>query len=456
MSKLTEINRRDFIKTTSTIGVGLSLASFPSILFGEDNRKVKMALIGVGLRGRNHLNLLLRRDDVEVVAICDIDPASLAKSQEMISKSGKKAAIEFKGSETAYLDLLAEKNIEGVIISTPWLWHTRMAVDAMKAGKYAGVEVSAANTLEECWDLVNTHEETGMPVMILENVCYRRDVMAVMQMVRKGLFGELTHLECGYQHDLREVKFNDGVKPYGGGVEFGEKGFSEASWRTEHSIHRNGDIYPTHGIGPVAQYLDINRGNRFDYLTSTATKARGLHKYIVDQAGEDHPNAKVNFKLGDIITTVIKTVNGESITVQHDTNSPRPYSLGFRVQGTEGIWMDLNDSIYIQGVSEKPHRWESDQAYMEQYDHPLWKKYGSDAEGAGHGGMDFFVIHAFIESIKQKAPTPLDAYDAAAWSSITPLSERSIAGGSEPIAFPDFTRGRWMKRKPVFALDDSY
>lgn len=456
MSKSSEINRRHFIKTSSALGVGLSLVSFPTILFGKDDRKVKIALIGVGLRGRNHLNLLLRRDDVEVVAICDIDPASLAKSQEMISKSGKKAAIEFKGSETAYLDLLAEKDIEGVIISTPWLWHTRMAVDAMKAGKYAGVEVSAANTLEECWDLVNTHEETGMPVMILENVCYRRDVMAVMQMVRKGLFGELTHLECGYQHDLREVKFNDGVKPYGGGVEFGEKGFSEASWRTEHSIHRNGDIYPTHGIGPVAQYLDINRGNRFDYLTSTATKARGLHKYIVDQAGEDHPNAKVDFKLGDIITTVIKTANGESITVQHDTNSPRPYSLGFRVQGTEGIWMDLNDSIYIQGVSEKPHRWESDKDYMEKYDHPLWKKYGNDAEGAGHGGMDFFVIHAFIESIKEKAPTPLDAYDAAAWSAITPLSEESIAGGSEPISFPDFTRGRWMKRKPVFALDDSY
>ena len=450
------LDRRKFIKTTSAAGVGLSLMSFPNIVLGKDDRKVKMALIGVGLRGRNHLNLLLRRNDVEVVAICDIDQEALGKSREMISKAGKPAAKEFTGSETAYLDLLAEKDIAGVVISTPWLWHTRMAVDTMKAGKYAGVEVSAANTLEECWDLVNTHEATGVPVMILENVCYRRDVMAVLQMVREGLFGELTHLECGYQHDLREVKFNNGQQPYGGGVEFGEKGYSEARWRTEHSIHRNGDIYPTHGIGPVAEYLNINRGNRFDYLTSTATKARGLHKYIVDQAGEDHPNAKINFKLGDIITTVIRTVNGETITVQHDTNSPRPYSLGFRVQGTEGIWMDLNDSIYIQGVSAKPHRWEPDKAYMEKYDHPLWRKYGDEAQGAGHGGMDFFVIHAFVESIKRQAPTPLDAYDAAAWSAITPLSEQSIAGGSEPVHFPDFTRGRWMKRQPVFALDDSY
>lgn len=456
MTNLSDISRRNFIRTGSAAGIGLSLLSFPTILLGKDDRKVKIGLIGLGLRGRAHLGLLLHREDVDIVAICDIDADALNKSQDLIRKTGKKAVKEFKASETAYLDLLAEDDIDGVIIATPWLWHTRMAVDTMKAGKYAGVEVSAANTLEECWDLVNTHEETGVPVMILENVCYRKDVMAILQMVRKGLFGELTHLECGYQHDLRAVKFNNGKQPYGGGVEFGEKGYSEAAWRTEHSIYRNGDIYPTHGIGPVAEYLNINRGNRFDYLTSTATKARGLHKYIVDQAGEDHPNAKIKWKLGDIITTVIKTVNGESITVQHDTNSPRPYSLGFRVQGTEGIWMDINDSIYIQNVSEKPHRWESDKAYMEQYNHPLWKKYGKDAEGAGHGGMDFLVINAFVESIKHKAPTPLDAYDAAAWSAISPLSEQSIAGGSEPVFFPDFTRGRWMTRKPVFALDDSY
>ena len=368
---------------------------------------------------------------------------------------GKKKALEFTGSDQAYLKMIELENLDGVIIATPWLWHTRMAVDTMKAGKYAGVEVSAANTLEECWDLVNTQEETGIPVMILENVCYRRDVMAVMQMVRENLFGELLHLECGYQHDLRGVKFNDGQSAYGKGVEFGEKGFSEARWRTEHSVKRNGDIYPTHGIGPVGNYLNINRGNRFTYLTATATKARGLHKYIVDNAGEDHPNAKVKFKLGDIITTVIRTANDETITVQHDTNSPRPYSLGFRVQGTEGIWMDLNKSIYIEGQSPE-HRWEEAQPYLEKYDHPLWKKYENDATGAGHGGMDFFVVHAFVESIKRKTSTPLDAYDAAAWSAITPLSEESIAGGSKPVDFPDFTRGRWMTRKPIFALDDSY
>ena len=452
---LKDIDRRSFIKSSAIAGVGLSTLSIPNVLFGKDDRKVRIGLIGVGLRGRNHLNVLLQREDTEVVAICDIDADALKRSQEMVSKAGKKKAAEFTGSETAYLKLLAEDNIDGVIIATPWLWHTRMAVDAMKAGKYAGVEVSAANTLEECWDLVNTHEETGVPVMILENVCYRRDVMAILQMVREGIFGELIHLECGYQHDLREVKFNDGTKPYGGGVEFGEKGFSEAKWRTEHSVKRNGDIYPTHGIGPVGNYLNINRGNRFSYLTSTASKARGLHKYVVDKGGEDHPNADVEFKLGDVITTVIKTVNDETIIVSHDTNSPRPYSLGFRVQGTEGIWMDVNRSIYIEGQSPA-HRWEEAKSWLEKYDHPLWKKYGEYAVGAGHGGMDYFVVHAFVESIKRKVNTPLDAYDAAAWSAITPLSEESIAAGSEPVFFPDFTRGRWLTRKPIFALDDSY
>lgn len=449
------VDRRKFIQTTGA-GVALSVVGFPNILKGADDRKARLGFIGVGLRGRNHLFLALKRDDVDVNAICDIDPAAIDRSQEMIREAGKKEAAVYKDGERAFEQMLQRDDLDGVIISTPWRWHTPMAVAAMKAGKYAGVEVSAANTLEECWDLVETHEATGVPCMIMENVCYRRDVMAILNMVRQNMFGELLHLECGYQHDLREVKFNDGTKAYGGGVEFGEKGFSEAKWRTWHSVHRNGDLYPTHGVGPVAKYININYGNRFISLTSTATKARGLHKYIVDKGGEDHPNAKVRFKLGDIITTVIKTANGESIIVSHDTNNPRPYSLGFRVQGTQGIWMDVNKSLYIEGVSENPHRWEDAQPYIDKYDHPLWKKYAERATGAGHGGMDFFVDHAFIEAIKRKEPTPLDAYDAAAWSAISPLSEQSIALGSQVVEFPDFTRGKWMSRKDRFALGDDY
>lgn len=295
-----------------------------------------------------------------------------------------------------------------------------------------------------------------MPLMMLENVCYRRDVMAVLNMVRQNVFGEIMHLQGGYQHDLREVKFNDGKQAYGGGVEFGEKGFSEAHWRTQHSVLRDGDLYPTHGIGPVAMMIDINRGNRLTELVSYSTKARGLHEYVVKKGGADHPNAKVNFKLGDVVTTMIKCAHGETILLQHDTNLPRPYSLGFRVQGTEGIWMDLNSSIYVQGKSKEAHEWENAQPWLDKYDHPLWKKYGNDAAGAGHGGMDWFVLNGFIEAVKRKTNTPQDVYDAVTWSAITPLSESSIRLGGETVEVPDFTMGQWMYRKNDFATGDIY
>ena len=439
--------RRKMIKTTAALAAGTTIFT-PNMLFGNDDRKARMAFIGLGGRGRWHLRLCLDRDDVEVKAICDIDPEAIELTNSMLKKAGYKEVPVYSEHEEIYMKMLEQGDIDGVIIATPWVWHTKMACAAMRAGIYAGVEVSAANTLEECWDLVNTYEETGTPCMILENVNYRRDIMAVLNMVRQGIFGELIHMECGYQHNLWDVKFNPGV-------EFGPGAKGEARWRTQHSISRNGDVYPTHGLGPVASMLDINYGNRFMYLTSTASKARGLHHYIVKTAGEDHPNAKIDFKLGDVITTVIKTSNDETITLQHDTNLPRPYSLGFRVQGTEGLWMDVNSSIYLDGKSPN-HEWEAAAAYLEKYDHPLWKRYADKAEGGGHGGMDFFVDHAFVESIKRKVNTPLDAYDAAAWSSIAPLSEISIAHGSEPVDIPDFTRGMWMKRKPKFALGDEY
>jgi hypothetical protein len=451
--------RREFLKKAALAGVGASMligAESKSEPTAKKNNTLNIAFIGLGLRGREHLRLILRRSDCQISAICDIDKDAVAISKDMISKAGWPEPQAYSNGEFDFMNLLQREDVDAVIISTPWEWHTPMAVQTMKHGKYAGVEVSAANTLEECWDLVNTFEETGMPCMILENVCYRRDVMAVLNMVRQNMFGELIHLECGYQHDLRNVKFNNGRQAYGGGVEFGEKGFSEARWRTLHSVKRNGDLYPTHGIGPVATYLNIDRGNRFVSLVSMASKARGLHNYVVEKGGANHPNASVRWKLGDVVTTQIQTALGESIIVTHDTNLPRPYSLGFRVQGEKGIWMDLNRSLYLEGLSPQEHRWEDAAPYFEKYDHPLWRKFASQASGAGHGGMDFFVINAFVEAAKQKAPTPLDAYDAASWSAISPLSEMSIAKGSQVVDFPDFTRGKWMTRKPFFALDDRY
>jgi len=450
-------SRRDFIKKSAIIGTGLAMS--PSLSFGASNavkgKKVKVALIGVGLRGTNHLNNVLLRDDVLVTAICDIDPRRIKIALDLIDKAEEGKPKVFGKNDLDYRNLLELKEVDAVIISTPWLWHTKMAKDAMLAGKYTGLEVSAANTMEECWDLVNTHEQTGSHLMILENVNYRRDVLAVLNMVKQNVFGELVHFRCGYQHDLRFVKLNDGKSAYGKGVEFGEKGISESAWRTQHSLLRNADVYPTHGVGPMATMCDVNRGNRFMSLTSHASKGIGIHNYIVKYGGKDHPNAKLKFKQGDVITSTIETANGETIIVTHDCNLPRPYSLGFRVQGANGLWEKDGDRIYIEGKS-KSHRWDSSKEWLEKYDHPLWKKYGEHAQGAGHGGMDFFVINAFIESVKRNIAPPLDVYDAAAWSAITPLSEASIENNGEPQDFPDFTRGMWVKRQPYNWIKDTY
>jgi hypothetical protein len=220
-------------------------------------------------------------------------------------------------------------------------------------------------------------------------------------------------------------------------------------------VNRNGDLYPTHGIGPLAMMIDINRGNRFTQLVSYSSKARGLHDHVVKNGGVNHPNARVNFKLGDVVTTMIRCANDETILLTHDTNLPRPYSIGFRVQGTKGLWMDINQSLYIEGQS-KPHEWEDAKEWLNKYDHPLWKKYGDDAASAGHGGMDWFVLNGFIEAVKRKVNTPQDVYDAVTWSAITPLSETSIALGGESVDFPDFTQGQWMRRKNDFVLNDDY
>lgn len=454
----TPTKRRDFIKNITLATAGIALV--PNISFGitsgKSKDKLKVGMIGVGLRGINHLNNVLNRDDVLVTAVCDIDPKRISIALDRIDKAGKQTPIVFGSDDYDYKNLLALKEVDAVIISTPWLWHTRMAKDSMLAGKYTGVEVSAANTMEECWDLVNIHEQTGSHLMILENVNYRRDVLAVLNMVKQNVFGELVHFRCGYQHDLRFVMLNDGKTAYGKGVEFGEKGISESAWRTQHSVLRNADVYPTHGAGPIAVMCDINRGNRFVSLTSHATKSRGLHNYIVDNGGKDHPNSKVNFKMGDVITSTIETAKGETIIVTHDVSLPRPYSLGFRVQGTKGLWEKDGDRIYIEGESKKPHSWDDSKEWLEKYDHPLWKKYGEHALGAGHGGMDFFVINSFVESAKQNIAPPMDAYDAAAWSAITPLSEMSIENNGEPQDFPDFTRGNWIKRKPYNWMKDTF
>lgn len=447
------MERRKFIKQGAIAAAGLTILPSGSI-FASTAEKVKLGYIGVGARGMVHIKAGLLRNDVEIVAICDTQERSLKICREEIAKSGKPAAIEYTGGLGAYKKLLDRKDIDAVIIATPWQFHHPQAIAAMNAGKYVGCEVIAGLTVEDHWDIVHTSEKTGIPYMTLENVCYRRDVMATLNMVRDGLFGELLHVEGGYQHNLRDVLFNNGQQNHGGGVEFGSKAVSEAQWRTQFNIDRDGDLYPTHGAGPCMHYIDINRGNRFISMSSFSSKARGLAAYV-EELSPGHPNAKLNYKNGDITQTMLNCANGETVLLTHDTHLPRPYSIGFRIDGTKGIWMDVSKSIYIDHKSKKDDEWDPAQEWLDKYDHPLWKKYEKNAVGAGHGGMDWFVFNAFVQAVKQKRQTPIDVYDSVTMSVIAPLSTQSLKEGNKTLDFPDFTKGQWKNRKNTFALDDS-
>jgi predicted dehydrogenase len=452
------MKRKDFITHSAIIGAGVLL--LPDKLMAAKNKtspkKARLAFIGVGMRGAGLLKETVAQGLSEIVAVSDINETAIGNAKQIIKEYGLKEP-DYYLKENDFEKIVTRDDVDGVIIATPWKWHLPISVASLKAGKHTGCEVLAGLTVPEIWELVNVQEKNGAPYMMLENVCYRRDVMAVLNMARKNLFGEITYAECGYQHDLREVIFNDGVHNMMGlGVEFGEKGINEARWRTQNYIGRNGDLYPTHGIGPISNMLDITRGNQFAQLVSMASPANSLHQYIVDKGGANHPNAKVKFKCGDVVTTLIKCVNGEVIKMTFDTSSPRPYSLGFRIQGSEGIWTDDVQGIYLQKQAPKPHEYEPVQKFINEYDHPYWKKHGLKAESSGHGGMDYFIIREFVDCVANKKPFLMDVYDAAAWSALSPLSEKSIAKNSQPILIPDFTRGKWKKRKPVFGLQDDF
>ncbi len=454
-----KLNRRNFVKHTFgsigvvAIGSGAITDAFaaPTILQGKDDRKVRLGFIGVGGMGTNLLRSCLSMKDVEIPAVCDIDSKAMSRAIDLIEKAGRKRPQEYSKGEGDYLNLVVRDDLDAVVIATPWLWHTPMSIAAMKAGKHVAAEVWGASNIEECWDLVKAAEETGMQCMMLENHCYDRIEMSVLNMVRKGLFGEILHYECGYCHDLRNVKFRPNA-------EFGSGAEGEARWRTFQSQYRNGDLYPTHGLGPIANCMNDNRGNRMVSLISTATKARSLHEYVVEKGGKDHPNTTVDWALGDIVTTVIKTQKGETVTITHDTNSPRPYSNNMMVQGTKGLWLyhrALCNSLHVEGRSPD-HKWETWEKYIPEFEHPLWKKFLSDGVKGDHGGAGYLKLRSFVECIKRGISTPIDVYDTAAWISVTPLSEKSIALGSAPVEFPDFTTGKWMTNKPIFGLTDEY
>lgn len=415
-------------------------------MMGQKGRNIRIGVVGLGGRGRSQMSVLLDMEDVDIAAVCDVYEDRV---QVAIEDVAAKRSYRPDGY-TDYRELVVRDDIEAVMITSSWTTHARIAVAAMRAGKYAAIEVGGASSLQECWELVRTFEQTGKPCMMLENGCYAREEMALLNMVKKGFFGEIIHCQGGYEHDLRDEICNGDITRH---------------YRRENFIHRNGDLYPTHELGPICKWLDINRGNRLTMLTSMASKTRGLPLWMQ----ENRPNDPVPpFIQGDVTTTMIKCANGETIVLTHDCSLPRPYSRAGRLQGTRGIWMEDCKSICIEGItapSQDPASWdhmpwEPLEKHLERFDHPLWKDYAEFGLRGGHGGMDYLVVRAFVESVQKGINTPIDVYDTATWMSITCLSEQSVAMGSLPVPIPDFTDGRWIGREKAepgcYALDNIY
>ncbi len=439
-------DRREFLRTTAAGALAAGVAarglqaaeqstSGPSHPIAVPPLEtVRIGFVGVGHQGASHVENFLRIEGVAITAICDINPAKVEKMQQLVVDAGRPRPTGFARGPDDFRRLCDMEQLDLVFTATPWEWHAPVCLAAMRAGKHAATEVPMCVTLEECWALVETAARTRRHCVMMENCCYDRTEMMILNMVRQGLFGELLHAECGYLHDLRELKLTD---------------FYEQRWRVKHSIRRNGDLYPTHGLGPVAQWLDINRGNQFDHLVSMASNGRGLTRWAAEHIGSESAEAQQRYALGDVVTTLIRTHAGQTILITHDTNSPRPYSRKILLQGTRGIVRKYPEQkIHLEGTSPA-HRWEDLLTYRERYEHPVWRALEERSRGAGHGGMDFIEDYRLIQCLREGSPTDMDVYDGAAWSAVSALSERSIRDGSRPVAFPDFTRGAWKTREPL-------
>ena len=425
------LDRREFLKNNATIMAGLPLAtSVPIKLFGSEDKKMKFGMIGPGNRGRGLMGTFLSTGNVEFIAICDVDQNSLDLAQKVLKDRDQGKAKEFKG-EFAYKKMLDDTELDAVLIATPWNLHTPMSVYSMKAGVTCGCEVPIAYTLEECWQLIETWEETGTPCMQLENWSFRSDNLAILNMIRAGLMGTMTHAHCSYSHDCIDHWYF-------------EKGTGNTKWGAQFLIDHNRNQYPTHQQGPVMSWMDINNGDYYDTLTSTASDPKSIYEFF-ERNFPDHPNAKKKYKQGDIVTTVVKTKLGKTIVINFDMQSPRPYDNRWTVQGTKGLYNEQRDAVYLTGVSPQYHAWEDFPPYHDKYKHD-WAK----TSFGGHGGADGIMAKQFVNSVMEKKALPLHLYDGVLMASIGPLSEMSIAGNSVQVKVPDFTKGKWEKRRDLF------
>ncbi len=404
--------------------------------------KIRVAHIGLS-RGMTHVNDTLAIEFAEVVAVCDLrDDRAKRAADACEKKSGKRPEV-YSGTENIWEKMVDRDDIDVIYVSTPWAWHVPMAVRAMERGKHAFVEVSAGVTVDDCWKLVDTSERTQRHCVMLENCCYGENELFVLNMAREGVFGELTHAECAYIHDLRGMLFALGT---------------EGDWRRDYHWQYDGNLYPTHGLGPVAQYMGIGRGDQFKHLVSMSSPERGLSKWRDEKKPNGGKHANEKYICGDMNTSIIKTELGSTIMIQHDVVSPRPYSRINALSGTGGTFFDyparlaINEPKKYRLEAQGSHSWlnDADLAKMRKlFTHPLWSKLAERAKGGGHGGMDFVMNWRHLDCVRQGITPDSVVYDAASWTSILELSSLSVATGSMPVAVPDFTRGLWKTMKPL-------
>jgi predicted dehydrogenase len=479
--KNTNSSRRDFLKTSALAGLGASAAGISAtsavardatmepvtlssgiVIPGDISvtrprpagqkpvhdlttpplEKVRVAVIGLN-RGMSHVEACLKLEFCEIVAVCDLRDDRARHAASECEKAGAKAPAVYSGTEHIWEKMVQRDDIDAVYIATPWAWHVPMALGAMEHGKHAFVEVAAAVTVDDGWKLVDTSERTQRHCVLLENCCYGENEMFVLNMAREGVFGELTHAECAYLHDLRGVLFSLGT---------------EGDWRRDYHWQYNGNLYPTHGLGPVAQYLGVGRGDQFNYLVSTSSPEKSLTKYRNDTKPNGGRHANEKYLCGDMNTSIIKTMLGRTIMIQHDVVSPRPYSRINALYGTGGTFFDYPARLAIDDTkqyglkAEGPDDWlgnEDMKKMREKFTHPLWRKLRERAEGAGHGGMDFVINWNNMHRLHKGQTPDSVVYDAAAWSSIIELSSKSVATGSTPVGIPDFSRGIWQTLSPL-------
>ena len=408
---------------------------------------IKAAFIGLGYRGNDHLRNFASLAGTEVVALCDLYQdnvaAKLATLNEIDQHQQHQKVKTYWGDENRWREMLDEVMPDVVFISTNWANHAPMAIASMEKGAHAFVEVPLATTMEDLWAIINTSEKTQKHCMMLENVNYGRDELLFLNLCRNGYIGELLHAEAAYIHELRwQMK---------------EEERGTGSWRTHHYAHGRGNLYPTHGLGPVAQYMNLARGeDTFKSLVSFSSPAKGRSLYAKENFSAEHKWNQLDFVNGDLNTSLVKTHLGRTIMIQWDETSPRPYTRHNLVQGTLGTLAGFPTRVArqggVEGITKDHHRWvegEQMQLLYEKHDHPLYTRLNTATKKSGHGGMDGIMMYRIVECLQKGEALDQNVYEGALWSAVGPLSALSIAQEGMPQRFPDFTRGGWENTTPL-------